>query len=114
MYFSNGSEHQWFEENNCFDCLNFRSVENKIPLCKCKDNDNESGFGCIVTDMFLLYQNEMSENMRETLLPKWECPHRLTIEQAKIKGDLILNKENEKLKQEIKNLKDGFMQGSLF
>ena len=112
-YFTNGTQYQCFE-SQCYDCLNYRSVDNKIPLCQCKDDDGEGGFGCTITDMFHFYQDEMTNDMRNTLLPDYECPMRLTIDDAKIKGDLILAKENKELRQENYNLRHGVVQTKLF
>jgi hypothetical protein len=39
---------------------------------------------------------------------------KLTIEQAKIRGDLLLAKENDLLKNENYNLRQGIMQTKLF
>ena len=49
-YFDRMTQYMDFEEQ-CLDCLNYRSTENKIPFSKC-DSGKESGFGCAIADMF--------------------------------------------------------------
>lgn len=107
-YFTNGTQYQCFE-SQCFDCLNYRSVDNKIPLIKCKDNDGECGFGCTITDMFTLYQDQMTNDMRNTLLPNYECPMRLTEKQAKLRQ----NELYKRIARENAQLKEGLVQGEL-
>ena len=107
-YFSSGTQYQCFE-SQCLDCLNYRSVDNKIPLCKCSDNDNECGFGCTITDMFALYQDKMTDDMRNTLLPDYECPMRLTEKQAKLRQSEIY----KRIEIENNQLKQGLIQGKL-
>ena len=105
-YFERMTQYMHFEEQ-CFDCLNYRSIGKKIPLCKCKENDNEAGFGCTITDMFHLHQNTLSDEHRKTLLPNYKCPMRLTIEEAKIRGELIAQKQILALQQKVAELKNG-------
>lgn len=105
-YFDSMTQYMSFEEQ-CFDCLNYRSIGKKIPLCKCKENDDEAGFGCTISDMFYLHQNTLSDEHRTTLLPNYECPMRLTIEEAKIKGELIAQKQILALQQKVAELKNG-------
>mgnify|MGYP007069894669 CR=1 FL=1 len=109
-YFTCGTQHMAFEESNCFDCLNYRSVDNKIPLCKSKSSDGEGGFGCAIMDMFLLYQDEMTENMRQTLIKDYECPMRLTEKQAKLRQSEVY----KRIEQENAQLRKGMLQTKLF
>ena len=109
-YFSNGSQYRAFECYNCFDCLNYRSADNKKPLCKCKDNDGETGFGCAITDMFFLYQDKMTEEMRNLLIEDYECPMRLTVNDA----ELRLNDVFERIAMENYQLREGLIQGKIF
>ena len=104
-YFECMTQYMHFEEQ-CFDCLNYRSTENKIPFSKC-DSYKESGFGCIITDMFHLHQNTLTDEHRTTLLPNYKCPMRLTIEEAKIKGELIAQRQILALQQKVAELKNG-------
>lgn len=104
-YFLTNLKYIAFEEQ-CFDCLNYRSIDDKVPLCKNK-NENAGGFGCTITDMFHLHQKTLSEEHRKTLLPNYKCPMRLTIEQAKIKAELPMYRQIEELKQKIIELKNG-------
>ena len=108
-HFSNGIEYMGWQDSHCFDCLNFRSVDNKIPLCKCKDNDGEGGFGCAITDMFELYQDEMSDGMKRTLLPDYDCPMRLTAKDARLR----LSEYYKRVELENNQLKQGLIQGNL-
>lgn len=98
-YFSNGDMAMNFESNYCDDCLNYR--------------DNGNGYGCAIMDMFFCYQDEMNNGMRNILIDNFSCNMYLTIDKAKIKGDLILSKENDRLKQENINLKNGYNQLNL-
>lgn len=109
-YFSNGSQYRAFECHNCFDCLNYRSVENKKPCCNCKDNDGETGFGCVITDMFSLFQDKMTEEMRNLLIKDYECPMRLTADDA----ELRLNDVFERIAMENNQLREGLIQGKIF
>lgn len=109
-YFISGTQYMDFEDVNCFDCLNYRSIENKIPLCKSKKGDNESGFGCAITDMFHLYQKEMTEEMRQTLIKDYVCPMRLTEKQAKLRQSEVY----KRIEQENAQLRKGFKQEKLF
>lgn len=104
-YFKCATQYLVFEEQ-CFDCLNYRSTENKIPFSKC-DSDKEGGFGCTITDMFYLHQDTLTDEHRTTLLPNYKCPMRLTIEEAKIKGELIAQKQILALQQKVAELKNG-------
>ena len=91
MYFSNGSDGIYFEEHNCFDCLNYRGTEQKKALIDCEKEDNEGGFGCPIMDLHLIYQeksDKICKEMLDFLLPNFECPMRLTYEDIK-------NKEND-------------------
>lgn len=109
-YFSSGTQYMGFVDRNCFNCLNYRSVDNKIPLSRCKDNDNESGFGCTITDMFHLYQDEMTENMRQTLIEDYECPMRLTEVGAKLRQKELY----KRIQEENEQLRKGLIQGRIF
>ena len=112
MYFSNGSEGMYFEEHNCFDCLNYRGTEYKKALIDCENEDNEGGFGCPIMDLHLMYQeksDKICKEMLDYLLPNFECPMRLTYENIK-------NKENDYIKSllfKIGPLENGFKQESL-
>ena len=110
-YFTCGTQYMAFEDANCFDCLNYRSVDNKIPLLKCGKNDKyEGGFGCAISDMFALYQDEMTEDMRQTLIKDYVCPMRLTEKHAKLRQ----NELYKRIAQENAQLKEGLVQGELF
>ena len=109
-YFVRGLQHMAFENANCFDCLNYRSVDNKIPLCKVKNNDGEGGFGCTLMDMHLLYQDELEQKWLDMLiLPNFECPMRLTVKHAQLR----LNEYQKRLQLENNQLKNGFKQTKL-
>lgn len=96
MFFRNGTEHIYYEECNCFGCLNYRSIENKKPLCLCTKDDECGGFGCVLMDVHFMYQNdkqktELSQEILDTLLPREKsCPMRLELNELKdkINGDL--------------------------
>lgn len=111
-YFSNGSQYECFQGNNCYDCLNYRAIDTKEPLCVTEKEG--TGYGCSIMDLFELYQDDMSNDMRNMLIKDNKCPMKLTIEQAKIRGDLLLAKENDLLKNENYNLRQGIMQMNLF
>lgn len=112
MYFSNGSDGMYFEEHNCFDCLNYRGTEQKKALIDCKKEDSEGGFGCPIMDLHVVYQeksDKICKEMLDYLLPNFECPMRLTYEDIK-------NKENDYIKSllfKIGQLENGFKQESL-
>lgn len=111
MKFTSGSQHRSFESNNCFDCLNYRSVDNKKPLCKCTNKDDEGGFGCVLTDVHFLYQDQVMNEVLDLLLPPdGICNMRLTINEVKDEADKILLKQNLELQQKIYNLKKGYNQ----
>lgn len=109
-YFTCGTQYMSFESANCFDCLNYRSIENKIPFLKTKENDKESGFGCAISDMFALYQDEMTEEMRQTLIEDYVCPMRLTEHQAKLRQSELY----KRIALENNQLRNGFKQERLF
>lgn len=106
-YFTCGTQYMAFESANCFDCLNYRAIDTKEPLCRSKDGE---GFGCAITDMFELFQNEMTEEMRQTLIKDYECPMRLTEKQAKLRQ----NELYKRIRLENEQLKSGLVQGELF
>ena len=99
-----------FENTYCFNCLNYRSVKNKKSLCNCTDKDNESGFGCTLMDMHILYQNELDQKYLDSLISAdFVCPMRLTISDAKIS----LTEYQKRLELENNQLKQGLTQGKL-
>lgn len=106
-YFTSGTQYMDFENANCFDCLNYRSIDTKEPLCRSK---NGEGFGCAISDMFALYQDEMTEDMRQTLIKDYECPMRLTEKQAKLRQ----SEYYKRLELQNTQLKQGLLQGNLF
>ena len=111
-YFSNGSQYTCFLDENCWECLNYRAIDTKEPLCVTEKDG--TGYGCSITDLFELYQDNMTNDMRNMLIKDNKCPMKLTIEQAKIRGDLLLAKQNDLLKNENYNLRQGIMQTKLF
>ena len=96
-----------WESANCYDCLNYRSIDTGEIFCKTKEG---SGFGCTIADMFELYQDKMTEDMRYTLLPDYECPMRLTEMQARLRQKEIY----KRIAEENAQLRNGFMQQRLF
>jgi len=106
-HFKCGSQQIIFENNNCFDCLNYRSVDNKIPLCQCKDDDGEGGFGCLLMDMHLLYQDKMPKKWLNKLITKdFECPMRLRASDI----ELSLNDYFKRVQLQNDQLKEGMVQ----
>lgn len=113
MKFIRGLQHLAFEEANCLDCLNYKSINNNKPLCKATEKDN--GFGCPIMDAHILYQNEMTDNISDTLIPtNGKCKMKLNVNEVKDIADRILVRQNEDLKQKIINLKQGYNQQNLF
>ena len=106
-YFINNTQYMAFEDANCFDCLNYRSIDTKEPFCRSK---NGEGFGCAISDMFALYQDEMTEDMRQTLIKDYKCPMRLTEKQAKLRQ----SEYYKRLELQNTQLKQGLLQGNLF
>ena len=106
-HFKSGSQQIIFENNNCFDCLNFRSVDNKIPLCQCKNGNSEGGFGCLLMDMHLLYQGKMPKKWLNKLITKdFECPMRLRASDI----ELSLNDYFKRVQLQNDQLKQGLVQ----
>ena len=96
-----------FESRNCFNCLNYRAIDTKEPLCRSKKGE---GFGCTITDMFDLYQDEMTEEMRQTLIRDYECPMRLTEVGAKLRQKELY----KRIREENEQLRKGLVQGRIF
>lgn len=110
-HFKSGTQHMAFENSNCFNCLNYRSVDNKISLLKVKDNDGEGGFGCTLMDMHLLHQGELDKKWLDMLISDdFVCPMRLTMHQARMR----LNEYQQRLELENNQFRSGLNQESLF
>ena len=108
--FERGLQHAAFENAFCFNCLNYRSVKNKKPLVKVTEKDNETGFGCTLMDMHILYQNELEQKYLDSLISAdFVCPMRLTVSDAKTS----LTEYQKRLELENNQLRQGLTQGKL-
>ena len=115
MNFICGEQQRAFESANCFDCLNYRSVDNNKPLCKCTNKDDCGGFGCLLMDIHILYQDQVMNEVLNMLIPEdGKCKMRLTVDAVKDNADRILIKQNLELQQKVIQLKKGFNQKQLF